>query len=333
MLVAPIRPAVVPMRPAAVPVRPVVVPMRPPVVPKRPAIIPRGPVKPIMPMGIAMPFRARPGMPNPGFVPMKPTIIQMRPGVVPMKPAIIPTRPTAPPKRLPVATGRVVPVPVVKPIPRVPMAVKPVPPGPKPLVNQMIQFPVYRARPVTKEETEFQEEEYAGEEEQYCECDEQAQEVQEEDAQNQLRARPIVSLMKPTAMRPPIAPIMRPTVKGPAAVKLVPVMAPRRGPAVYNTFQPRVFRARQRVMVRTTPVPMFTPLNTTFQPVVHGRGIGMKHHHLPLKAVPMGMGYAFRSKPRSSSYDAQDNQEYADCGTEGAEYNQTCVCSKCGKEF
>ena len=111
-------------------------------------------------------------------------------------------------------------------------------------------------------------------------------------------------------------------------------MVPRRGPVVYNTFQPRVFRARPRVMVR--PVPMFTPLNTTFQPVVHGRG--MKHHHLPPRAVPMGMGYPFRSKPRSSSYDAQENQEYAEeeyagCGTEGAECNQTCVCSKCGKEF
>jgi len=62
-------------------------------------------------------------------------------------------------------------------------------PGPKPLVNQMIQANAFRSRPANVEEEEnFQEEEYAGEE-QYCECDEQGQ---EEYGEQQLRARPMV---------------------------------------------------------------------------------------------------------------------------------------------
>ncbi len=323
VLVTPVRPAVVPVRPAVVPVRPAVVPMRPPVVPMRPAVVPmrpavvpikpvpRGPVRP----GAPVVFRARPGMARP----IKPAVVPMRPPVpvVPMRPPVpvVPLRPTVP-MRPPVPVAPMRPVPIAKPVvPVVPVkpVARPVVPGPKPLLNQMIQAPL-RARPEAKEE-EFQEEEYAGEE-QYCECDEQAQ---EECTDNQLRARPLVVPMRPP-MRPPV---MVPPVMRPVPVK--PIMAPRRGPAVYNTYQPRVFRARPRPMARVVPVPMFTPLNTTFQPVVHGR-----RHHMPPPPRP-GFAPVFRSKPGET----QNNEEYAEeeYACEGTECNKTCVCSKCGKEF
>ena len=117
--------------------------------------------------------------------------------------------------------------------------------------------------------------------------------------------------MRPPMMRPPM---MRPPMMRP------PMMPPRRGPMMgYNTFQPRVFRARPRP--RVVPVPMFTPLNDTFQPRIGVRG-PMMHPMPPMKH------HMFRGKERSNSYDAcEDNQECCE--------NQCTksVCTKCGKEF
>ena len=101
-----------------------------------------------------------------------------------------------------------------------------------------------------------------------------------------------------------------------------PVVAPR-GPAVkplgYNTYQPRVFRARPRPFGR--PIPMMPP---------HPRGL--RHPMAPPRMV-YGYGPVFRNRPRSASYDAK-NEEYAD--ENECQYTDVCetnVCTKCGKEF
>ena len=56
----------------------------------------------------------------------------------------------------------------------------------------------------------------------------------------------------------------------------------------------------------------------------------------------MRPGVIFRSKPRSHSYDKEclneeyENQEFdneCQLNVEGEEYNKTCICTKCGKEF
>ena len=116
----------------------------------------------------------------------------------------------------------------------------------------------------------------------------------------------------------------------PVPKKMVPVMhgmGVRRGPKVgYNTFQPR-FRARPGRVISTRP--MFTPLNATFQSKVVGYGIGgtrpTYHHEIRGGFVPPPPIY--RSRPRSNSYNERQMEE-----TE-YQYNTSCVCTKCGKEF
>ena len=115
----------------------------------------------------------------------------------------------------------------------------------------------------------------------------------------------------------------------------MPGMGVKRGPIPkgYNTFQPRLFRARPGRVISTRP--MFTPLNATFQPkVVSGYGIrGFKptsyHHGINrgfISPTPI-----FRSRPRSSSYDERDyNKQMQE---DEYQYNTSCVCTKCGKEF
>ena len=315
--VAPVRPAVVPGRPMVVPGRPMVVPGRPMVVPKP---VPRGPVvRPGMPMGGVV-FRARPGMPvhmpprRMVVQPVRPVVPAMRPVVpgpmmpkpVPVRPAVIPARPGYP----------VVSRPIVAP-------------GKKPLVNQIISAPgVYRARPNNNEEEDFQQE-YTGEED-YCECDD----YEGAEEENQLRARPLVypspMTYGPRVVRPPIH--HRPPVVAPPRVAPIPV---KRGPAVirpgYNTFQPGVFRARPRMVVaRPGAVPMFTP-------VAPGYGMRRVARHMPPppRSYGFGMGPVFRSRPTATDYEEQDYaEEYAEqCDTQGCDYNKSCVCTKCGKEF
>ena len=324
----PVRPAVVPMRPAVVPMRPPVVPMRPAVVPMRPAVVPmrppvvapkpvpRGPVvRPGMPMGGVV-FRARPGMPV--HMPPQKMVFAPKP-VVPVRPGVPAMRPVVPGPMMP------------KPVPVRPAVVptRPVVPGPKPLVNQMITAPRYRARPNYNEEEDFQEE-YAGEED-YCECDD----YEGAEEENQLRARPLVvpapMTYAPGVARPPVHhPPHRPPVVAPPRVTPVPV---KRGPAVvrpgYNTFQPGVFRARPRMMVAARPAvrPMMTP-------VVPGYGVGRVVRPMPPPPRPygFGMGPVFRSRPETAEqdYDEENAEEY---DAEGCDYNQSCVCTKCGKEF
>ena len=305
---------VVPVRPVVAPVRPAVVPPpgRPVVVPKP---MPRGPVvRPGMPMGGVV-FRARPGMP----VHMPPKmVVAPKPGV--------PVRPVVPAMR-PVVPGPMMP----KPVPVRPAVVptRPVVPGPKPLVNQMITAPRYRARPNINEEEDFQEE-YAGEED-YCECDD----YEGAEEENQLRARPLVvpapMTYAPGVARPPVHhPPHRPPVVAPPRVTPVPV---KRGPAVvrpgYNTFQPGVFRARPRMMVAARPAvrPMMTP-------VVPGYGVGRVVRPMPPPPRPygFGMGPVFRSRPETAEqdYDEEYAEEY---DAERCDYNQSSVCTKCGKEF
>ena len=296
-----------------VPVRPAVVPVRPPVVAPKP--VPRGPVvRPGMPMGGVV-FRARPGMP----VHMPPKmVVAPKPGV--------PVRPVVPAMR-PVVPGPMMP----KPVPVRPAVVptRPVVPGPKPLVNQIITAPRYRARPNNNEEEDFQEE-YAGEED-YCECDD----YEGAEEENQLRARPLVvpapMTYAPGVVRPPVHhPPHRPPVVAPPRVVPVPV---KRGPAVvrpgYNTFQPGVFRARPRMMVAARPAvrPMMTP-------IVPGYGVGRVVRPMPPPPRPygFGMGPVFRSRPETAEqdYDEEYAEEY---DAEGCDYNQSSVCTKCGKEF
>ena len=308
-----VRPAV-PVRPAVVPMRPAVVPMRPPVFAPKP--VPRGPVvRPGMPMGGVV-FRARPGMPV--HMPPQKMVVAPKP-VVPVRPGVPAMRPVVPGPMMP------------KPVPVRPAVVptRPVVPGPKPLVNQMITAPRYRARPNYNEEEDFQEE-YAGEED-YCECDD----YEGAEEENQLRARPLVvpapMTYAPGVARPPVHhPPHRPPVVAPPRVTPVPV---KRGPAVvrpgYNTFQPGVFRARPRMMVAARPAvrPMMTP-------VVPGYGVGRVVRPMPPPPRPygFGMGPVFRSRPETAEqdYDEEYAEEY---DAEGCDYNQSCVCTKCGKEF
>ena len=310
----PVRPAVVPMRPAVVPMRPAVVPMRPPVVAPKP--VPRGPVvRPGMPMGGVV-FRARPGMPV--HMPPQKMVFAPKP-VVPVRPGVPAMRPVVPGPMMP------------KPVPVRPAVVptRPVVPGPKPLVNQIITAPRYRARPNNNEEEDFQEE-YAGEED-YCECDD----YEGAEEENQLRARPLVvpapMTYAPGVARPPVHhPPHRPPVVAPPRVVPVPV---KRGPAVvrpgYNTFQPGVFRARPRMMVAARPAvrPMMTP-------IVPGYGVGRVVRPMPPPPRPygFGMGPVFRNRPETAEqdYDEEYAEEY---DAEGCDYNQSSVCTKCGKEF
>jgi hypothetical protein len=298
------RPAVVPMRPAVVPMRPAVVPMRPAVVP-RPLIAPRGPmVRPMAPMGV---FRARPGMPI---------------------------------HRPPVVAPKVVPVPMHRPVVPVPVPVhRPMVPGKpgmliRPAVAPMpIARPVFRARPNTEpeaeaQEAEYQEEEYNGEE-QYCECEEgqegqqvqEEQEGQEEQVDN-LRARPMMMMPMGPRMRPPMIRPPPMMVRPRPPVPVVPVMPVRRGPMMgYNTFQPRVFRARPHP--RIVPTPMFVPVNPTFQPKVVRGPIPPPMHHPHMH--PM-RPYVFRGKEASNGNDAEEQQQCEN------QCNKS-VCTKCGKEF
>ena len=199
----------------------------------------------------------------------------------------------------------------------------------------MIQYPnsnqPFRARPNKSEEEEEQgqecdfQEQYV-EEGDYYECDEQVSE------ENQLRTRPMISHMHPYGF-------------GPVPKRVVPGMSliPKRGiihrvpMGRYSTFQPTVFRARPRTYAAK---PFFTPLNATFQPrIFRGPRVRTVPHHLETKGfIPvMRPGAIFRSKPRSNSYDKEcSNEEFdKECqlNTEGEEYNTTCICSKCGKEF
>lgn len=204
----------------------------------------------------------------------------------------------------------------------------------KPLLNQIITGPSLRARPQNQEkEQEFQEEEYIGED-QYCQCDEKYQ----EEENNQLRARPYYGPV--VFPHPPPAQPMGIKVKHlPRAIKV----QPRRGPVPvypgYNTFQPRSLRARPIPGRLVHPVSMFTPLNRTFQPPMMGRPKLMRPpiHHRPGGVVMTAFGPRFRSRPRSSSYDAEHNQYSEEiCENEcqlNTEGKKTCVCTKCGKEF
>ena len=316
-----------------VPAVPMVPVARPPLVPPRTMVPRRGPViRPMAPMGgygYGLPLRGRPGMPvaaprpvpgkivKPVPVPMRPAVVPVRP-VVPVKPAVVPVRPVVPvkPAVVPVRPGvpvkpAVVPVrPTVQPKPvAVPMTV----PLQKPLVNQMIKAPgVFRARPATQEEEADFQEEYAGED-QYCHCEEQAQ---EEYPEEQLRGRPLVNrpvvpIMAPRVVPTPVVPVPhRPVYHPKPVVPVVPVV-PKRGPVVpgvgYNTYQPRVFRGKHGL--RT--VPIRNPATM-----------------LPLTAYPPRPPvHRYRNRPRSASEGKEYAEEYQN------ECNQTCVCSKCGKEF
>ena len=292
----PVRPVVAPVRKVVpVPVKPIVAPVRP-LLPK-PMVVPRGPM--LRPAGGV--FRARPGMPF------------ARPAVV--APKVVP---------VPVHRPPVVKVPIHKPPmlpPKPGMLMKQGVLKPNPFVAQKYGF---RARPNVEQEeegeAEYQQEEVSGEEEvageeQYCEC-----EGEEECQEDNLRARPMMMMPPRRHMPPPMRPRM---------VPVPPPMFPhRRGPMMgYNTFQPRVFRARPRP--RVVPVPMFTPLNTTFQPKIHRHGMrGPGYRPYP----PMGPVY-LRGKERSNSYDAEE-QAYEECDQQCE--TQKCtksICTKCGKEF
>ena len=82
--------------------------------------------------------------------------------------------------------------------------------------------------------------------------------------------------------------------------------------------------------ITTTETPqIITPLNVTFQSKVVGYGIGgtrpTYHHEIRGGFVPPPPIY--RSRPRSNSYNERQMEE-----TE-YQYNTSCVCTKCGKEF
>ena len=299
-------------------VRPVVAPLRPPL---KPMIAPRGPVRRGYPVYPAPVLRGRgnPYLTPKPIIPPKPKMYPL--GYVPPigKPKMVVTPPVVGPRMVP---------PVAKPGMMVPQPVA------KPLLNQIIQAPhvmprttVFRARPGQADENDFQEEEYNGEE--YCECDEQAQ---DENGEVELRARPLgVPVYRPV----PVVPKVMPRHVVPIAPRL-----PKRGPiprvplAGYNTFQPRVFRARPRGVI--VPTPMFTPLSVTFQPKSYGFGRPLSHHPGKRGYIPPPMR-VFRARPRSTSYDGQDydNQNYEEqnqCNTEGNECG-TSICTRCGKEF
>ena len=191
-----------------------------------------------------------------------------------------------------------------------------------PTIGQMITSPgttrteagiiqPFRARPNREmEQEDFQEEYYEEQypmEEQYCECCTQ----DEAQTDNQLRARRVQIIHQPVPMHGQIfAPAPKPSL---------PMMVPKRGPhhnqisrIDYSTYQPRAFRARRNYVV--APKPMFTPLNSTFQPkALGGYGFGAKglrpvsHNH---GKHAMSYGPIFRSRRRSNSYD--DAEEFID---------------------
>ena len=326
-------------RPMGVPVRPVMAPM---MVPPR-HMVPyhhhRGPVRP-MGMGYGLPLRARPGMP---LAQKQAHFHQPYPPKV-----VVPQGRSNPPvvagKVLPVSRPGVAVAPM-KPAPQfVPVKHVPVPVGypvNRPLVSQMVKAPgVFRSRPnIAEEEQDFQEEN-AGEE-QYCECDEQqAQEEYVEESNNQLRARPVVGPMVGRRVVPvPVMPKVthhhppRPLV-APVHAPVVPMGVPKRGPVNpvvgYNTYQPRVFRARPGY--KPVAAPMLTPVTNTFKPLAPGPKYHQSYARGPMRpmAVPPRVGQVsfprgvFRNRPKSA-----EEQDYA----EECEYNKPCVCSKCGKEF
>ena len=195
----------------------------------------------------------------------------------------------------------------------------------------------FRARPKAEaEEEDYQEENLQQEEDAQYECNYCDEEYQGEE-QN-LRARPMVTVGRP------MVPVNR--VGFPHPKPVMPLVPQRRGPAHhvpmvgYNTYQPRVFRARRGHM---GPTAMYSPVNPTFQPKPFGaygmgvRGVRPTSYHHGRKAFMAPMGPVFRNRPRSNSCDKEENvnEEQNECqlNTEGAECNKTCVCSKCGKEF
>ena len=304
-VVPPMRPVVAPMRPIVPPVRPIVapVPMRP--LPPKPMIVPRGPVmRPAVVPGV---FRGRPGMPvhRPPLVTQKVVPVPVPvPARRPVVPVPVPARPIHKPAVVPV------PVPVHKPglVRPMPVPVRPV---------------AFRARPNTEqaeeeqqeEAVEYEQEEVPGEE-QYADY-EQEEEYQADDFRFRPMMRPVIP--------PPPRPFMRPRMP-----PMVPVMPHRRGPMMgYNTFQPRVFRARPRP--RMVPAPMFTPLNATFQPKMYGP-YGMRGpRYAPM---PPMRPHLFRGKENTAEGEEQQ-QEYQECQEQQCETEQCAksVCTKCGKEF
>ena len=212
------------------------------------------------------------------------------------------------------------------------------PSGQHQTINNMIQYGGgFRARPKAEaEEEDYQEENLQQEEDAQYECNYCDEEYQGEE-QN-LRARPMVTVGRP------MVPVNR--VGFPHPKPVMPLVPQRRGPAHhvpmvgYNTYQPRVFRARRGHM---GPTAMYSPLNPTFQPKPFGaygmgvRGVRPTSYHHGRKAFMAPMGPVFRNRPRSNSCDKEENvnEEQNECqlNTEGAECNKTCVCSKCGKEF
>ena len=295
-----VRPGVVPVRPALVPMKPTVVPGRP--VPIKPAVVP---------------------------VPVKPGVVPMRPGVAPMRPPVVGpkvfrARPGMPVHRPPVAPvvkpghmgapiHRPGIVPVVKPVPMVVPMNKPGMARPMPIPVK----PVFRARPNVEQEEEFEEEEYDYQQEEVCGEDQYCECGQEEDLEEQFRARPMV--MAPPRPVPMVTP-PRPRV---VPVPVAP-MPPKRGPMPgYNTFQPRVFRARPRVM--PVPAPVFTPM-TTYSPMVQG------HHVKPRgpmgRPMPMMKPGVFRGKEISRNVDDYE-QQCEECQNQCTK----SVCTRCGKEF
>ena len=301
-------------RPIGVPMVPVRRPPMPPMmVPPRPIIPRRGPIRPMgMGMGYGL-LRARPGMP------VYPKPVHHAPRVVPMSVPVRKVVPVVPGKVLPVKKPVVPVVPMRPPVTTMPVRPVPVPmavPGKKPLVSQMVKAPgVFRSRPANVEEEQDFQEEYAGEE-QYCQCDEQ--QCQEECAEdNQLRARPLVVPVRPVVpVHRPVVPVHRPVapvvpvpvvpkphlVPKPAVVP-VPVGIPKRGPVVpvaYNTFQPKVFRARPEY--RHVAAPM-VPLTNTLQPMVaapkplHHPPRGLMRPVVRGRVVPVAvhMGGVFRN--------------------------------------
>ena len=195
----------------------------------------------------------------------------------------------------------------------------------------------WRARPkVEEKEEDYQEENIQQEEDAQYECNCCDEEYQGEE-QN-LRARPMVTVGRP------MIPVNR--VGYPLPKPVMPLVPQRRGPfhqvpmAGYNTYQPRVFRARRGYMGSTA---MYNPLNPTFQPKPFGtygmgiRGVRPTSYHHGRKPFMTPMGPVLRNRPRSNSCDKEEfaNEEQNECqlNTEGGECSKTCVCSKCGKEF
>ncbi len=285
-------------------------------------------------------LRARPMIGK--FGPVAPRMPMVRPVAAPLRPLKPMVAPRGPVKRgYPVYPPSVNPYLTPKPVipPKVPSVARPgmmVPqPVVKPLLNQVIQAPnvmpgttVFRTRPGQENENNFQEEEYNGEE--YCEYDAQPQ---DENAEVELRARPPFGapLYRPVPVVPRVLP--RP-------VAPIPPIFHKRGPMPrvplvgYNTFQPRVFRARPRGII--APIPMFTPLNATFQPKSYGFGRPLSHHPGRRGYMPPPPMRVFRARPRSNSYDGQEDTQNLEnqnqINTEGNECG-TSVCTRCGKEF